>query len=163
MADRLSAAFVGASVRRKEDGRLLRGGARYVDDLVMPGMLYAGLVRSIHAHARITRVDGAAALKVPGVVAVLTLADLPALAASVPPLVPEPQFPAYVHPILAGGRTRYAGELVAVVLAEDAYSAADGVEAVVVDYEPLPAAIRVAQAMAASAPRVHEEWSGNEC
>src|SRR5688572_19193971 len=153
MADRLSVAFVGASVKRKEDGRLVRGGARYVDDLVVPAMLCAGLVRSIHAHARIVRVDSAAALKVPGVVAVLTLADLPALAASVPPLVPERDFPPYLHPILAGARTRYVGELVAVVLAEDAYSAADGVEAVVVDYEPLPAAITVAQAMAANAPR----------
>jgi len=163
MVDRELATLVGASVKRKEDGRLLRGGARYVDDLVIPEMLCAGLVRSLHAHARILRVDGAAALKVPGVLAVLTLADLPELAASVPPLVPERHFPPYIHPILAGARTRYAGELVAVVLADDAYAAADGVAAVVVDYEPLPAAITVAQAMAPNAPRVHDEWPGNEC
>ena len=162
-ADRGPSTLVGTSVKRKEDGRLLRGGGRYVGDLVMPGMLCAGLVRSLHAHARIRRVDGAPALKLPGVVGVLTLADLPELAASVPPLVPERHFPPYRHPILAGARTRYAGELIAVVLADDAYSAADGVEAVVVDYEPLAAAVTVAEALAPNAPRVHEEWAGNEC
>ncbi|HUF91917.1 MAG TPA: xanthine dehydrogenase family protein molybdopterin-binding subunit [Candidatus Limnocylindria bacterium] len=155
--------LVGASIKRKEDGRLLRGGGRYVDDLVMPGMLCAGLVRSLHAHARIRRVEGSAALKVPRVVAVLTLADLPDLAASVPPLVPERHFPPYRHPVLAGATTRYAGEIIAIVLAEDAYAAADGVEAVVVDYEPLPAAVTVAEALAPSAPRVHEDWPGNVC
>jgi carbon-monoxide dehydrogenase large subunit len=155
--------LVGTSIKRKEDGRLLRGAGRYVDDLVMPGMLSLGLVRSVHAHARILGVDATAALALPGVLAVLTLADLPELAASVPPLVPERHFPPYRHPVLAGARARYAGELIAVVVATDAYRAADGVEAVVVDYEELAAAVTVAEARRPDAPRVHDEWPGNVC
>jgi carbon-monoxide dehydrogenase large subunit len=163
MADRESPALVGQSVKRKEDGRFLRGAGRYADDLVIPGMLCLGLVRSLHAHARIRGIDAAAALKVPGVMAVLTLADLPQLAASVPPLVPERHFPPYRHPVLAGARARYAGELIAVVVAADAYRAADGVEAVVVEYEPLAAAVTVKDARRTDAPRVHDEWPGNVC
>lgn len=163
ISGRADGTLVGRSVKRKEDGRLLRGGGRYADDLVMPGMLCLGLVRSLHAHARIRGVDAAAALKVPGVVAVLTLADLPELAASVPPLVPERHFPPYRHPVLAGARARYAGELIAVVVAADAYRAADGVDAVVVEYEPLPAAVTVTDARKPDAPRVHDEWPGNVC
>jgi carbon-monoxide dehydrogenase large subunit len=155
--------LVGRSLKRKEDGRLLRGAGRYADDLAMPRMLHLGLVRSVHAHARIRGVDAAAALKVPGVVAVLTLADLPELAASVPALVPERHFPPYRHPVLAGARTRYAGELIAVVVAADAYQAADGVDAVVVDYEPLAAAVTVTVARKMDAPRVHDDWPSNVC
>ena len=155
--------LVGRSLKRKEDGRLLRGAGRYADDLAMPGTLHLGLVRSVHAHARIRGVDAAAALKVPGVIAVLTLADLPELAASVPPLVPERHFPPYRHPVLAGARTRYAGELIAVVVAADAYQAADGVEAVAVDYEPIAAAVTVTDARKINAPRVHDDWPSNVC
>jgi carbon-monoxide dehydrogenase large subunit len=156
-------ATIGTSVRRKEDPRLLRGAARYVDDLVMPSMLSLGIVRSLHAHARVRSVEASAARRLPGVVAVLTLADLPALAASVPPLVPERDFPPYRHPVLAGDRVRYAGEPIAAVLATDPYQAADGVEAVVVDYEPLPAVITAAAAMAAGAPLVNGDWTTNLC
>src|SRR5688500_284488 len=155
--------LVGTSIKRKEDGRLLRGAGRYVDDLVMPGMLSLGLVRSVHAHARILGVDASAALALPGVLAVLTVADLPELSASVPPLVPERHFPAYQHPVMAGARARYAGELIAVVVAADGYRAADGVEAVVVDYEPLAAAVTVAEARMPRAPRVHDDWPGSVC
>ncbi len=155
--------LVGRALLRKEDGRLLRGGARYLDDLVLPGMLHLGIVRSRHAHARLRRVDAAAARRLPGIVAVLTLGDLPELAASVPPLVPEKRFPPYRHPILAGERVRHAGEALAVVVAESAYAAADGVEAVGVEYAPLPAVTTVADALARGAPRVHDDWPGNLC
>ncbi len=154
---------VGRPIPRKEDGRLLRGGARYLDDLPAPGALHLGIVRSMHAHARIRRVDAARALRLPGVVAVWTLSDLPELAASVPPLVPEKHFPPYRHPVLAGARTRHVGEAIAVVLAGDAYLAADGVAAVRVEYEPLAAATTVEAALRPGAPRVNDDWPGNLC
>ncbi len=153
----------GLPLKRKEDARLLRGGARYLDDLTLPGMLHLGFVRSPHAHARVKSVDVSGALRLAGVTAALTLADLPALAASVPPLIAERHFPPYRHPILAGDRVRHVGEAVAVVLAESAYRAADAVAAVDVEYEPLPAVLRVEDALKPDAPRVHDEWPGNLC
>src|SRR6266481_5443828 len=152
---------VGASIRRKEDGRLLRGAGRYTDDFAPPGMLWLAVVRSPHAHARITRIDRAAAARLPGVAAVLTRADLPECAGSIPPLVPAPDFPRYHHPVLAADRVMHAGEGVAVVVADSAYVAADAVLSVSVDYEPLPAAASVGAALAAGAPRVHDDWPGN--
>ena len=148
-------------MRRKEDDRLLRGAGRYTDDLVLPGMLWLAVVRSPHAHARIAHIDGRAAARLPGVVAVLTRAELPDCAGSVPPLVPAPEFPRYHHPVLAADRVMHAGEGVAVVVAESAYTAADAVESVAVDYEPLPAAASPEAALAPGAPRVHDYWPGN--
>jgi carbon-monoxide dehydrogenase large subunit len=149
---------IGAALRRKEDPRLLTGRGRYVDDLRLPGMLHVALVRSPHAHARILRVDPAAALRLPGVRAVLTARDAPELAASVPALIQEPGWPTYVHPVMAGERARHVGEAVAAVVADDPYRASDGAEAVRVDYEPLP----VAAAPAVPAPAVvHEGWRDN--
>jgi carbon-monoxide dehydrogenase large subunit len=153
--------LVGASVRRKEDARLVAGAGRYVDDIALPGTLSLGLVRSLHGHARIVSVDRDAARQVEGVVAVWTLADLPELVAVVPPLVPEPKGRPHVHPVLAGDRARHAGEAVAVVVAADAYTLTDALERVVVEYEPLSAATRPVAALAAAAPRVHHEWPDN--
>ncbi|HYU66567.1 MAG TPA: xanthine dehydrogenase family protein molybdopterin-binding subunit, partial [Jatrophihabitantaceae bacterium] len=130
--------MIGASPKRKEDRRLLTGAGRYVDDLRLPAMVHLVLVRSPHAHARVLRIDATAALRLPGVLSVLTVRDAPELAASVPALIREPDWPAYVHPVMAGERVRHVGEAVAVVVADDPYRAADGVDAVVVDYEPLP-------------------------
>jgi len=148
-------------VRRKEDARLLRGAGRYTDDITLPGMLWLAVVRSPHAHARVTRIDAAAAGRLPGVVAVLTRAELPECAGSVPPLVPAPEFPRYHHPVLAADRVMHAGEGVAVVVANTSYIAADAVDSVVVDYEPLPAASSPEAALATGAPRVHDDWPGN--
>ncbi len=153
---------VGASLKRREDGRLLAGRAQYVDDLRLPGLLHMGFVRSPHAHARVRAIDGTEAAALGGVVAVWTLADLPELAqASVPPLVPEPRERPYRHPPLAGGRVRHAGEAIAVVVADDAYRLADALDRVAVDYEILPVAAAPASALAAGAPRVHDEWPDN--
>jgi aerobic carbon-monoxide dehydrogenase large subunit len=156
-----SGRLVGASVKRREDGRLVAGRARYLDDLVPPGLLHLAVVRSPHAHARVRGVNRAAARHSEGVVAVLTLDDLPECAGSVPPLVPAAGIRAYVHPVLAGGVVRHVGEAVAVVVAESAARAADAAERVVVDWEPLAAATTVAAALAAGAPRVHEDWPDN--
>ena len=121
----------GASLKRKEDGRLVAGLGRYLDDLKLPDLLYLGLVRSPHAHARVLGVDRAAAAGLDGVTAVWTLDDLPELAtASVPPLVPEPRGRPHRHPPLAGGRVRHAGEAVAVVVADDPYRLADALDRV---------------------------------
>ena len=154
--------LVGASPKRKEDGRFVAGHGRYLDDVQVDGLLHVAIVRSPHAHARVLGVDAEAARALPGVVAVWTLGDLPELAtATVPPLVPEPKGRPYIHPVLAGPRVRHVGEAVAVVVARDPYAAADGVERVVVDYDPLAAAISPEAATAPGAPRVNEEWPDN--
>jgi carbon-monoxide dehydrogenase large subunit len=153
--------LVGASPKRKEDGRFVAGRGRFLDDVRVPGLLHVALVRSPHAHARVLGVDAKAARALDGVVAVWTLDDLPELAASVPPLVPEPKGRAYVHPVLAGRKVRHVGEVVAVVVAADPYVAADGAERVAVEYAPLPAAVSPEAAIASGAPRVNDEWPDN--
>ncbi|PYO55359.1 MAG: xanthine dehydrogenase, partial [Candidatus Rokuibacteriota bacterium] len=154
--------LVGASIKRKEDARLVAGRGRYLDDIALPGMLHQGLVRSPHAHARILEIHRDGARRADGVVAVWTVEDLPELAAaSVPPLVPEPRGRPYRHPVLAAERVRHAGEAIAVVVAEDPYRLADALERVGVEYEPLPAVATPGAAVAPSAPRVHDEWPDN--
>jgi aerobic carbon-monoxide dehydrogenase large subunit len=153
---------VGASSKRKEDRRFLTGGGRYLDDVRLPGVLHVAIVRSPHAHARVDGIDGAPALSLAGVVAVLTAAELPECEAAVPPLVPSPGLRPYRHPAIARDLVRHVGEAVAVVAAEDAYRAADGADAIRIDYTPLPAAARAEAALAAGAPRVHPEWPDNE-
>ncbi len=155
------ASLIGRSVLRKEDARLVTGHGCFVDDLRLPDMAHLAIVRSPHAHARVRAIDGRAAHAVPGVLAVLSLADLPECAAPVPSLVPSPKFRSYVQPVLAGPRVRCAGEAVAVVVAADRYVAEDAAAAVLVEYEVLPAAATPAQALAANAPRVHEDWPDN--
>ena len=153
--------LVGASIKRREDGRLVAGRGRFIDDVVVPDLLHLAIVRSPHAHARVRRIDATAARSVEGVAAVLTLDDLPACAGSVPPLVPAAGIRAYVHPVLAGGLVRHVGEAVAVVVADTAYRAADAAERVAVDWEPLRAAITPDAALEAGAPRVHADWPDN--
>ena len=154
--------LVGASPKRKEDGRFVAGRGRYLDDLRVPGLLHVALVRSPHAHARVVGIDATTARGLAGVVVVWTLEDLPELAqATVPPLIPEPKTRPYVHPVMAGRRARHAGEIVAVVAAEDAYVAADGAERVAVTYEPLSAALSPEAATAPGAPRVNDTWPDN--
>jgi carbon-monoxide dehydrogenase large subunit len=163
---------VGTSVCRKEDRRLLTGAGRYVADLEAPDALHAAFVRSPHAHARIRAVDLAPALALPGVVGA---ADGPTVFARLGPMpsfmwkVPGPVIREAVHPIvkleteplLAVDRARFAGEAVAVVLAENCYLAEDAAECVAVDYEPLAAATDVARAREPGAPLVHPEWDDN--
>ena len=152
----------GTSPKRVEDGRLLAGRGRFLDDLHVPGVLHMAFARSPHAHARVERVDAAAALAIPGVVAVLTVADLPECAgAAVPPLVPAPSFRVHEQPALAGPEVRHVGEPVAVIVAEDAYRAADGAEALAIEYAPLPAVATVEDALGSGAPRVFAEWPDN--
>ncbi|MBI3454505.1 MAG: xanthine dehydrogenase family protein [Candidatus Rokubacteria bacterium] len=153
--------LIGAPVKRKEDLRFLTGRGRYLDDIRLPEMACLAVVRSPHAHARVLKIDGRAALECPGVRAVLTIPDLPECAASVPPLIPTPRFRPYRHPILAQETVRHVGEAVAVVVADDPYRAVDALERVSVLYEPLPAAASVDAALARDAARVHEDWPDN--
>src|SRR5437667_1416357 len=150
---------VGASIKRKEDARLVTGRGRYLDDLRLPDLLHVAIVRSPHAHADVTRIDGHAALALDGVVAVLTRRELPELGRSIPALVPEPKRRRYAHPALAADRVRHAGEAVAVVVATDPYRAVDGAAAVDVTYAPLAAATRAATAVAG--PLVQPDWPDN--
>ena len=152
---------IGLSIKRREDRRFLTGRGRYVDDLRFPDMLHAAIVRSPHAHARIVAVDARRAMAIPGIVAVLTIHDLPECVGAVPPLVPSPRLRPYGQPALAGPKVRYAGEGLAVVVADDTYRAADAAHAVNVRYDVLPAAATVDVALAPGAPRVFDEWPDN--
>lgn len=150
--------WVGSSVTRVEDAALLSGDGRFVDDIHLPGMLQAAVVRSPFAHARITGIDASAALDLPGVHAVLTHADLPEkLREPMPLLVPNPaiRYPVMQH-ALARDAVHFVGEAIALVLADDRYIAEDAAEMVFVDFEPLPVASDVRDAISNGAPAAHE-------
>src|SRR5437899_4449888 len=152
------AAPIGLPVKRREDRRLLTGRGRFVDDMRLPDLVHAAIVRSPHAAARVLAVQARRARALPGVGAVLTIADLPECVAAVPPLVASSRFRAYAQPALAGPQVRHAGEAVAVVVADDPYRATDAVDVVDVHYTVLHAAAGVADAQAPGAPRVFAEW-----
>ncbi len=149
---------------RVEDPRLLRGRARFVDDIHLPGMLHAAFVRSAYAHAAVAGIEKDAALGRPGVRAVLTIDDLrPHLAAE--RLVVGLPSPAYQQmrdrPVLAAGEVVHVGEPVAMVIADSRYRAEDAVPFVEVDYRPLPVVADCRDAMAAGAPTVHRDAPHN--
>ncbi|MBM3792473.1 MAG: xanthine dehydrogenase family protein molybdopterin-binding subunit [Acidobacteria bacterium] len=152
--------LVGKRLRRKEDPRLITGTATYVDDIKLPGMHHACIVRSPYAAARIKSIDAKAALETPGVVAVYTGADTKEVGpvpcgASLPGLrVPH-------HYILATDRVYFVGHPVAVVVAGDKYVARDAADSIEVDYDVLPAAADPEKALTPGAPAVHPEWPDN--
>jgi len=141
---------IGDRLLRKEDGRLVTGEARYVDDLAIPGAVWMGMVRSPFAHARITGIDTAAATAMPGVRHVFTGADLRdggAWANPMPCVWPvTDDMKAPDHWPVALDKVCYAGDIVAVVVADSRYAAADAVDAVVVDYDPLDAVVDIEEA-----------------
>ena len=155
--------IIGSAIKRREDPALLTGQGKYTDDFTLPGMAHAAIVRSPHAHARITGVDIRAAAAHPGVVAVYTGKDIADsdIGGVVPVgwLLPDLKTPA--HPILAVDTVRYVGDGVAVVVAEDRYIARDAADLVEVDYQPLDSVTDVLKAVADDAPQVHEEAPGN--
>ena len=156
--------FVGTSVKRVEDPALVRGEGRFVDDLRMDGVLHAAFVRSPHAHARVRAIDCGEARTMPGVHAVFTFHDLPPALREhpVPLLVPGGAIRHIALPYaLVKEEVSLAGESVAVVLAEDRYLAEDATERVRVDYEPLPVAADVREALAPDAPRTHVDAEDN--
>jgi carbon-monoxide dehydrogenase large subunit len=158
---RRDGAWVGASVPRREDPRLLAGRGRFVDDITLPGMLHAQFVRSTVAHARIAAVDLDDARAVPGVVAAFSAADLGL--GDITALLDRPphEFVPTSMPVLARDKVRFVGEPVAIVVARDPYAAEDGVEAAVVEYEDLEPVVTDTAALADDAPLVHAEAPRN--
>lgn len=147
--------LVGAKVLRKEDPRLLAGAGTFVDDLSPPRCAFASFVMSTEAHARITAIDIRAALRIEGVLGVYTAADFVDY-----PDVPG-GFPELERPVLARNTVRFAGEPVAVVVAEDRYVAADAANAIVVDYEPLEAVTTIGAATATDAALLFPRHGSN--
>src|SRR5216684_1944614 len=148
---------IGESIKRKEDGRFLRGKGNYVDDFVLPGMLHMSILRSPHAHARIKSIDTGAAGAKPGVIAVVTgelmaqhkLAWMPTLSGD-------------TQAVLATDKVRFQGQEVAAVIAETKVQAEDARDAIVVDYDVLPAVISPDGAKAAGAPLIRDEKEGQK-
>ena len=155
--------YVGESVRRFEDHRLLTGQGSYVDDMKLPGLLHAVVLRSLHAHAIIRSIDVSAASRQPGVVAVFTAADIKDLAVQIPTRTNTgaDEFNPPRHPLLALDKVCYVGQAVAVVIAEDQYAAADALERIDVDYDILPAVIDPYQAMEEGAVIIHPDLGSN--
>jgi carbon-monoxide dehydrogenase large subunit len=155
---------IGQAVRRVEDQRFLTGQGRYVDDIVLPAMAHGVNVLSPHAHARIKRVDVSKAKAAPGVLAVLTGADVVAdkLGAMTAHLMPEdfgaPKGHRTFQPLLVSDRVRFVGDRVAFVVAETPTQARDAAELVAVEYEPLPAVVNLEDAAKDGAPKV---WDDN--
>ncbi len=156
-------------VRRVEDPRLLTGAGRYTDDIALPGMLWAAVLRSPHAAAKLGAIDTAAALAVPGVLAAYTAADLKADGiGGLPCAIPlknrdgSPRFDP-PHPVLAEGVVRHVGDPVAFVVADTQKAARDGAEAITVDYDVLPSVTDLAAAMDAGEPSVWPEAASNIC
>jgi len=158
---------IGARVVRKEDRRFITGKGRYVDDIKLQGMTYASFVRSPHAHARVKEIDSSAALKMPGVVAVLTGKQL--VEDKIGNLIcgwavtskDGSPMKMGAWPAMAPETVRFAGQAVAVVIAESRNQARDAADAVVVTYEELPAVPDIRAAIKPGAPQLHPEAPGN--
>jgi carbon-monoxide dehydrogenase large subunit len=153
----------GAAVKRREDPRLITGGATYVDDIQLPNLGYVAFVRSPHAHARIKGIDTSTAKAVPGVAAVVTGRDLVGKVGNVPTawLIPNSDLKTPAHPPLAVDTTRYVGDAVAAVVADSRGAARDAAALVAVDYEPLPAVTNQEEAVKEGAPQLHPDVPNN--
>ena len=176
MTKRAALAAIGEPVVRKEDAELLTGQGRFSDDVNLPGQAYAVMVRSPHAHARIRGIDVSAAMAVPGAIAVLTGAD--AIEDGLKPIPHRPILgPPDIalgkrdasdkflssHRVLPTDKARFAGEAVAMVVADSLGAAKDAAERVTVDFEPLPAVSETINAIAPDAPLVWDEARSNVC
>src|SRR5437870_1506520 len=160
---------IGDAPKHREDLRFVTGRGRYLDDLAFEGLMHAIVLRSPHAHARIKRIDGQAALTAPGVVALLTAED--ARADGLQPLRPSAEanvqtgepFAFAPQPVLAGGKVRYVDEPVALIVAKTRAQALDAAEQMTVGYAPLPAVTTTAAARAPDSPEIAEGVPGNVC
>jgi carbon-monoxide dehydrogenase large subunit len=166
----MGAKYFGAAVKRREDPRFLRGEARYIDDVEVPGVLHAAFLRSPYAHARLVAVRTDGAQRMPGVVRVFTFTDLerwmkplplfgavpPGLAAAIDMTVRQaPQF------ALVRDRTRHVGEILAMVVADSRARAEDALDRIEVEWDPLPAVADMRAGAEAEAPLLHPEWGTN--
>lgn len=157
------AKIFGSSIKRREDPALITGKGRYTDDLQLPNMMYAAIVRSPHAHARIKSIDTTEAEAVEGVVAVFTAQDVEESGA--PGLIPVGWLHEGIktpdYPMLAKDKVRFVGNPGAVVVAKDRYVARDAAELIRVDYDPLPAAVDPEKATHDDAPLLHDDAPNN--
>ena len=153
----------GSGIRRREDPRLITGTARYTDDIALPGMVHAAILRSPHGHARITRIDTSRAKAAAGVLDVFTGADIESALKPIPCcwLVPNSNLKVAAYPAIAKDVVRYVGDAVAVVVAETPYQAHDALDLIDVDYEPLPAVVDPEKATKPGAPVLHADAPDN--
>ncbi|TME99159.1 MAG: xanthine dehydrogenase family protein [Chloroflexi bacterium] len=149
--------WIGKSVNRREDPRILAGRGTFVDDIKLPGMLHAAVLRSPHAHARIRSIDTSAARKIPGVVAVLTGPEALQYVSPMPAFCAEP----VVQHAIATERVRFVGEAVAAVAAMSRYAAEDACQQIQVEYDVLPALSNPFDSMQPDAPKLHETLDNN--
>ncbi|MEO8970232.1 MAG: molybdopterin cofactor-binding domain-containing protein [Ktedonobacteraceae bacterium] len=157
------AAMLGTSIKRREDPRLITGQATYVDDIKIPGMFHMSVLRSPYGHARINSIDTEAARNHPGVVAVYTAQDLKGAVGNIAIAVPLGNVANGMgaRGALADGKVRFYGDPVAVVIADDRYTARDARDLIEIDYEPLPAVVDVEKAMQPDSPILYEEFDTN--
>ena len=158
--------YVGQPVKRFEDAPLVTGQGRFLDDVPLPGMLYSAVLRSDYAHARIRSIDVSAARDLPGVVEVLTASDIAGTLEDIPsrPMAGEQMIQEMnppTHPVLAKDKVCYAGQAVAIVVAQDHYIAAEAIELISVDYEPLPPIMDPDEAVKPECPVIHPELGAN--
>src|ERR687889_1008298 len=142
-------------LKRKEDARFIRGKGNYLDDIRLPGMLHAAILRSPYAHAKINSIDTSRALEHPNVAAVITAKDLETLGLAWMPTISYD-----TQAVLAGDKVRFQGQEVACVIATDEYSARDALTLIDVDYDPLPAVVNARRALDADAPLIRDDKDG---
>lgn len=147
--------YVGTSVTRKEDNRLLRGTGRFVGDIIRPGMLHAAILRSPLPHGKLKRIDTDAARKIAGVVSVITFADMPDVKPIPMRLAPRDDLVRALQKPLASDRVRYVGEPLAVVIAESRYQAEDALEAISFEIDELDVVVDARRAIEKGAPILH--------
>ena len=152
--------YIGTRTPRKEDPKLIQGRGTFTDDVTLPAMVYVSLVRSPHAHARIRRIDAAAARKEPGVVTVVTGKDAEATGV-LPVFITVPGLNGTKHMPLATDKARYAGDAIAAVVADTRQAAKRAADLVTVDYEPLPVIVDATKALEPGAPILHEDLGTN--
>jgi carbon-monoxide dehydrogenase large subunit len=154
--------LIGERVKRREDRRLLTGKATFIDDIHLPDMVHAAVLRSPHAKARFTTIDASAALALPGVLAVISHEDLGDANATMPLLNHDPGF-IYprTHRALAPGQVRFVGEAVALVIAESRYICEDALDLITVNYAPETPAVDLLKAAEPDAPLVHDDTDSN--
>jgi aerobic carbon-monoxide dehydrogenase large subunit len=159
------ASYIGEAIPRREDAKIIIGRTNYVDDLSIPGMGWAMVVRSLYPHARIGAIDLTGALAIPGVIAAFTAGDLAdEWSAPLPCAWPVTEdIKMSVHYPLTADKARYAGDGVAVIVAESRALAKDAAELVAIEYEPLDAVVDVLAAAAPDAPLVHDHFGTNRC
>ena len=153
----------GSGIRRREDPRLITGRASYTDDIKLPGMAHAAILRSMYAHAVIKSVDTSGAVGQPGVIAVYTGEDTEGALNGLPCawLIPNSDLKTPVHPAIAKDKVRYVGDAIAVVVAESRYEAEDALEHIAVEYEPLDVVINPKKAAQNGAPQLHDDVPNN--